>query len=241
MYFWLAAIFIALILLQVGYSAYHFHVAGKLAQTTYARKTTLGEKTKPVFKLFIDGDSVGAGVGATRFENSTAGRLAEYFSQKNYLGFENISKSGKKVADVLDSPAPDEKQNLIVLIVSSNNLFRLTNLSKFESDSEKLFAKYSPLAEKVLLVGPGRVGDSTAIPFFVRPYYRYQGKKYAAVLKKEAPNFPNVAHINPQEHAALFENYGDTLAADKFHPNDQGHKFWFDLIVAGFETQTPGG
>lgn len=125
--------------------------------------------------------------------------------------------------------------------MSSNNLFRLTNLNKFEKETAKLFEKYSPLAKKILLVGPGRVGDSKAIPFFLRPYYRFQGKKYAEIIKKEVKKFPNVTHINPQEKEASYEKYGYTLAADKFHPNDKGHEFWFDLIVEGLETQTPGG
>jgi hypothetical protein len=60
-------------------------------------------------------------------------------------------------------------------------------------------------------------------------------------LREEAERFDNVIYVNPFEHSSSREDYGYTLAADKFHPNDQGHKYWFDLIIQGLEKQTPGG
>lgn len=224
-----------LLLCQLIYSAYYFRIASKLSATTYSRKTTLGDSGKPNFKLFIAGDSVGAGVGASSFENSVAGRFGNHFAKDNRVEFENISVSGNKVADVVAGGEPAEKQNLIILIVSSNNLFRFTDLAQFKIDAAKLFAKFSPQTDKVLLIGPGRIFDSSAIPLFLRPIYKVRGEKYAKILREEAGKFENVIYVNPFEHQASAEHYGNTFATDKFHPNDSGHRFWFDLIREGLE------
>jgi hypothetical protein len=91
----------------------------------------LGDSDKTTFNLFIAGDSVGAGVFASNFENSVAGRVGSHFAKDKYVNFENISKSGNKVRDVLEGPEPTERQDLIVLIVGSNDLFRLSDLNHF--------------------------------------------------------------------------------------------------------------
>ncbi len=212
----------------------YFAIGKKLSQVSFARKIALGDKSKPIFKLFIAGDSVGAGVGSSSFEKSVAGLLAENFAKDHFVQFENISVSGDKVSDVLAGLTPTEKQDLIVLIVSSNNLFHLTSLSEFRKEAVELFKKFSPLGDKVILIGPGKIADSSAIPLIAKPVYLVQGPKYAEILKNEAKNYTNIVYVNPLEHKVEISKYGNTFATDNFHPNDSGHKYWFDLISSGF-------
>ncbi|HSX57698.1 MAG TPA: SGNH/GDSL hydrolase family protein [Candidatus Saccharimonadales bacterium] len=227
----LGILLVGYIIVQFFYTSHYFSVGSKLTKTTYARKTTLGSSNNPTFKLWIAGDSVGAGVGASSFENSVAGRLGEYFAKDHQVIFENVSVSGNKVEDVVSGPSPSEKQDLIVLIVSSNNLFRFTSMKDFASNVPKLFTKFSPLADKVILIGPGRISNSTAIPLPMRPLYVLEGPKYAKILKSEAAKFNNVVYVDPLEHPLEDNKFGNIEAADHFHPNDSGHKYWFDLIV----------
>ena len=215
--------------------------ASKLSETSYARKTILGESNKPLFRLFIAGDSVGAGVGASSFETSVAGRLGEYFAKNYQVEFENVSVSGHKVKDVLNGKIPEEQQDLIILIVGSNNLFRFTDIKQFEKDVEELYVKFSSKGKKVLLIGPGRIFDSSAVPLVIRPVYKYQGQKYAQILSSKSKEFDNVIHVTTFKHQASEKKYGNTLASDKFHPSDSGHEFWFDMIKGGLETKSPGG
>lgn len=221
-------------IIQLAYSSYFFSIASRLSKVSYSRKTTLGSSSNPIFRIFVAGDSVGAGVGATSFEKSAAGRIATYFAQKYRVEFENISVSGKKMANLLDDPTPTEKQNLVVLIIGSNNLFRLTNLGRFREATPRVLAKYVPLTEKLIIIGPGRVADSDAIPFVLRPIYKLLGPAYAKTIREAAAKYANAVYVNPLEHSADFKKYGYTLAKDKFHPNDIGHQFWFDLIKTGF-------
>lgn len=214
---------------QAIYSIYYFRIATKLSQTTYARRTQLGNNTKPPLKVFIDGDSVGAGVGATSFETSLAGRIGNFLSENYFVEFENKSVSGKKMADVL-SDVPANFQDVTVLVISSNNLFRFTELGQFTNDTKKVFELFAPKTKKLILIGPGRVADSNAIPLIMKPLYRHQGKKYAEIISTEAKKYQNIAHVNPQSGESSEKKYGYTLSSDKFHPNDSGHTYWFDLL-----------
>jgi lysophospholipase L1-like esterase len=224
--------------LQILYSLYYFTKGTQLAKASFSGIGELGDRSKPKFRLFIAGDSVGAGVGATNFEKSASGRLVEHFSKSYLVEWVNVSVSGNKMADLLMNPLPGEKQDLIVLIVSSNNLFRLTGLKQFKLDTKSVLERFSPYTERLVLIGPGRVADSQAIPLFMKPVYKIFGSKYADILRLETKNYQNVTHVNPQIHLAQKQSYGYTLAEDKFHPNDSGHKFWFDLIVDALEKKT---
>src|SRR5437016_4475329 len=108
-------IMIALLLLsiyivcQTIYSAFYFRRASILSKTKFDKSLQLGNKNNPSFKLTVYGDSVGVGVGATSFENTLAGKVAEYLSSDHYLIFKNESFSGAKMKDLADLSEPADK------------------------------------------------------------------------------------------------------------------------------------
>lgn len=204
-----------------------------LVITVFVGEKVLGNGKQ--FKLFVLGDSVGAGVGATSFEKSVVGRVANELAKNHQVHLINNSVSGYQMKDVLEAPPPSEKQDVLLIIAGSNNLFHFTNLKAFSTDTGNVLKKFSPLASKVILVGPGRVFDADAIPFFLKPIYKIQGKKYAQILKEEAGKFGSVEYVNPLSTEISHDKYGATSASDNFHPNDEGHRFWFDLISPNFQ------
>ncbi len=125
---------------------------------------------------------------------------------------------------------PNEKFNITILVISSNNLFHFTSLSDFKNNTKKVLGRYSKISDKLILIGPGRVFDAKAIPLFLKPMYKAQGEKYARIIDEEAKNYANVFHVNPLNTSINPQEYGDTNASDGFHPNDEGHRFWFSLL-----------
>lgn len=223
-------VFIILVLAQVLYSLYFLRQATTLNENIYVESAKLGFAGDPEFKLFVSGDSIAAGVGAGSFEKSVSGRLGEFLAKDKHVTFTSEAQVGAKMANLLNSPLPLAKQDLVVLIVSSNDLFRFTDLGKFEDSTEKVLAKYSQLGKKLIIVGPGRVFDATAIPVILKPIYKNRGQKYAKIIAKVALNYPNIRHVSPLSPVKNLPTYGKTLSSDNFHPNDEGHRFWFDLI-----------
>lgn len=218
------------LIFQALYTGYFFVKSKSLVGATFAGEKNIGDSNNPKFNLFVDGDSVGAGVGASSFDTSVAGRVAAYYAKNNYVHIINNSLNGSKMSSLVDKKIPSENQNLTLLIISSNDLFHFTNLGEFKKSTEKVLDKYIKNTDKLIIIGPGRVFDTTSLPFFIKPLYRLQGAKYAKIIESVSKKYPNVIYVNPQNVAVLQSQYGPTDAVDGFHPNDEGHRFWFDLI-----------
>ncbi|HVZ67232.1 MAG TPA: SGNH/GDSL hydrolase family protein [Patescibacteria group bacterium] len=226
-------ILIIYILLQAAYSAYYFHKSRALVKNSHVGSFEVGNKG-PTYLFFAAGDSVGAGIGASTFETSLVGRLSAELAKDHKVEVNNKSVSGYRMLNLVDGPLPSKKQDLILLVISSNDVFNFTNLDRFKDQTHKVFDKYSKLADKVVVIGPGRIFDTDALPLFMRLIYKQTGKKYASVMAEEASKYPNIIYVNPYEASEIGKEYGDTGAADKFHPNDEGYRFWFDLVMNKF-------
>ena len=134
------------------------------------------------------------------------------------------------MADMLSRKTHSERQDLIVLIVSSNDLFHVTNLKEFEKSTSEVLQKYAKLTDKLVIQGPGRVFDAPALPLPVRLFYKLQAPKYASVISAEAKKYKNVLHVNPINPPMDLTGYGHSNSPDKFHPDDEGYRFWFDML-----------
>ena len=195
-----------------------------------AAKSEHGNRTKPDIKVFLAGDSVAAGVGASSFDTSIGGRLANSLAKNNWVTFTNVAVSGSRMADL--TTVPEEKQDIIVLFIASNDLFHFTNLREFENSTTEALERYSKKAKKVILIGPADIGGATAIPLILKPVYAIQWPKYAAIMMTVAAKHSNVTYIYPADYKEKLQSYGHIEAIDGFHPNDNGHKFWAQLILS---------
>jgi lysophospholipase L1-like esterase len=218
------------ILLQALYSGYYLFKGRQLTQKTYTGQKLLGENNKETFKILFDGDSVGAGVGATSFEKSVAGRVALSYSQDYRVELINNSISGSRMRDLVKKEITNDMQDLTVLVISSNDLFNFTNLTDLKKDTEIVIEKYIKISKRLIIIGPGRVFDGTATPLILKPVYKVVGKNYSKIIFQLAEKYENVVYVNPLNFPTNHSVYGNTEAYDNFHPNDQGHKVWFDLL-----------
>lgn len=225
------ALIAAYIVAQAAFSGYHIRKGRELAKTTYAGVTEYGDKSKPEFKLFMAGDSLAAGVGASNANKSLAGLVAQSFPGK-HVTFTNFAVSGSRMKDITASPK--EKQDLTVLVISSNDLTHLTSQKEFERQTEEALNLYTSKSKRVILVGPADIGGTTLIPLAMKPVYKLQRPKYASIMKKTASKYENVTFANPADFSK--KPYGHTEAADGFHPNDSGHRYWADVIISAIRS-----
>ena len=215
---------------QLLFTGYFILRSKSISGQSFAGKTELGKKSAPELDVFLAGDSVAAGVGASSFGVSLAGRLANGLAGNHHVIFTNVAKSGSKMADL--TSVPEQKQDIVVLFIASNDLYHFTNLKKFKSDTESALERYSKTAKRVILVGPADIGGATAIPLIMKPIYWARWPKYAAIMRTAAGKYPNMIYIYPAEYSEKLMTYGHTEAVDGFHPNDNGHRFWADLILS---------
>lgn len=230
MIFWFLGIILLLVLIQVLYSAYYFRKSSQLVKNPHVGKHELGDKKNSEFRLFFGGDSVAAGIGATSFETSVSGRVANYVARDKFVIFENNAVSGTKMRDLVKRKLPEGKWDLVVLVVSSNDLFRFSNLDEFKTSTEKVLSEYTKIAEKVVIVGPGRVFDSPAVPVILRPIYKWKSQDYIEVIEDEVKTYKNVVYINPVHPPKELKQVENWESPDKFHPGDYGQEYWFEMI-----------
>ena len=225
-----AGIIVAYCVAQLLFTGYFILRSKSISGRSFAGNTELGRKSAPELDVFLAGDSVAAGVGASSFETSLAGRLANGLAGDHSVIFTNAAKSGSKMEDL--TSVPEQKQDIVVIFIASNDLYHFTSLQKFKSDTESALEKYSKTAKRVVLVGPADIGGATSIPLVMKPIYWARWPKYASIMRTAAGNYANVTYIYPAEYAKKLRTYGHTEAVDGFHPNDNGHKFWADLILS---------
>lgn len=219
------------IVLYCLYSYYRIKKAYSLADVVYTKWADLGKKSNKKFKLFIAGDSIGTGVGATRFENSVAGRIAKYLSKEYHVILTNSSINGSKIKTLLKSKNPSEKQDLAVIFVSSNDVLRFTKLDDFRQNAAKALEIFSKFSTRLIIIGPANVGTAKFLPLPLRLIYLFRAPKYAEILKEASSKFKNVIYINSLKPAKNLGKYKQIYySSDMLHPNDEGHKFWFEMI-----------
>lgn len=227
---WILGIVFLLIVIQIAYSAFYFSRSVKLIKNSHVGDYEFGDKGKKEFKLYVTGDSVGAGVGASKIDTSVAGRLALHIAHDHFVKLKNDSVIGAKMKDLVKQDVPSGHWDMALLVISSNDLFRFSNLNEFRRSTSEVVKKYSTVADKVIIVGPGRVFDAPPIPIVLRPIYRSRAGEYAQIISEEVKKYDNVVHVNPIAAPKKLAEGKGWASPDKFHPGDKGHEYWFEMI-----------
>lgn len=218
------------IVLYVLYYYYRIKKAYTLAEVTHTKWADLGHSNKK-FNLLILGDSIGTGVGASCFEKSVAGRIACYLAKKYRVTLTNASVNGSKIQNLLNRKVPKDKQDLSIILISSNDVLRFTNLDKFKENTIKVLKKFSKATKRLIIIGPANVGLAKFLPLPLRILYLYRAPKYTSALKEASSKFRNVTYINSLKPAKNLGKYEQSYySLDMFHPNDEGHSFWFEMV-----------
>jgi lysophospholipase L1-like esterase len=229
------AVLLVYIVGQFMYSRYYSKQAGRLTKTVYTDAATLGQSGNHLDMLVV-GDSLGAGIGASSFETSLAGRVASHLAEGNKVTVTNNSRSGARMADLMNTPAP-ARTDVTVLVISSNDLLHFTDLRQFRVTTEQVIERYAANAKQLVVIGPGNIGGTAGIiPPPMRPVYRYRHGKYAAILREVSAPYDHVTYIDPVNEVPQGKVYGPTVSSvDKFHLNDEGYRYWADLVIAALK------
>lgn len=228
-------IFFLVFFIELIHTFYSLNNGIELSEKTFTSQISNINQSKPFLNILFLGDSIGAGVGAEKLEETAYYKFSDYLSNYFSINISNKAVSGNKVEDLLDDEIliSNQKFNLTIMIISSNDLFRFTPKEEFESNVEKLFSSYLNISNKIIILGPGRVFEVSGIPFFMKPLYKARSSFYGDTITNISYKYSNIFHVNPLKNIPVGEFY-DIEAKDNFHPNNQGHTYWFELIKYGF-------
>lgn len=223
---------LAFIVILVGLAGYLFLEYKKLTRAISLSHTTpdqtgdyeLGDKHKPKFNILLLGDSIAAGTGIEKFEQSLGGRLASKLTEKYYVHLSNRAELGSWVSDLaLDKIQGD--WDLVIIIAGSNDLIHRVSRQQFAKSLNRLLAEIRLSSDNIVLVGPGHVSAAHVLPLWMRFQLRKKQWQLAKIMQDSAASH-KAAYVNPLEYP-ISQSY---FSADGLHPNAMGHKIWFDII-----------
>ena len=176
------------------------------------------------------GDSAAQGIGASAPWRGYVGLIAQRLRASTGRPVEvvNLSRSGARVRDVLDTQLPalealGRKPDVVTVAIGGNDI-RAYDRATFASEATRLTDA---------LPAGAYVADA---PYFMHGRWQRDAAEAAAVLRADAGQhgLPTVAL-----HAALkaqgWQAMATEFAPDWFHPNDRGHRVWADAFWARIE------
>jgi lysophospholipase L1-like esterase len=183
------------------------------------------------FSILVIGDSTAVGVGASKADDSLAGRIA---NAKHATHVENYAVSGAVVDDlplqIIEASQTD--YDLILVQIGANDI---THFHPAAQTAQALATtlKTLPTSKQVLVISAGDVGAATIIPPFLSGIFTKLNLAYhaefARVLGVEGITYVNL-HDAPDSE--LFSTHPEIyLAADGFHPSSAGYELWYKAVA----------
>ena len=207
-------------------------VSGGLVKDTVAYKT---EGDPWGRSMLVLGDSTAMGVGASKPEDSVAGRLA---TAENITHVENYAEAGATVADLEAQAASAQRKhyNIILVQIGANDIIRF-------HDEHEVGEKLAPIlkaaiasSDKAYLMMVSDVGAAPIFPWPLSLWYNQASLRYHDVFKalagKEGVIY--VSLYEPPKTSPFVREPNVYLARDSFHPSSEGYRLWYEKLTQSF-------
>lgn len=181
------------------------------------------------------GDSAAQAVGASDPQHGYVSLLADRLRDSTGKPVEivNLSKSGARITDVLDTQLPalaalGRTPDVVTVAIGGNDV-RAYDRATFAREADRLAAA---------LPKGTYVADA---PYFMHGHWERDADQAARLLRQEVAEEglrPVALHdaLKAQGARAMFTQF----AADWFHPNDRGHRVWADAFWGVMSEEPPG-
>lgn len=192
-----------------------------------------GEDDHPL-RLVALGDSTLTGPGLDRAEHVWIRRALDATGSARPIELRSLAVGGSRVADVrrLVPDALALAPDAVVVAVGSNDAIHATPPRRFEID---LDAMLDELLAEVGVVGVCNVGDLGNVARVPRPLadlLRARSRLVRRQIERTVAKHPGAVllDVTPSDGAMRDRSM---YAADRFHPNAEGHARWGDAAVPG--------
>lgn len=196
-------------------------------KTIELEKSSVFERTIPgaSFRILVLGDSTAVGTGASKPEDSTAGRLAAKYPNAEVV---NLAKSGDKIEDlewILKTISDTERYDIVLIQIGANDIIRFTSMKDIEEGIGRILERSKTFRGKVIILHSGNIGESKFFPWYVRPLLSkrsYEAREiYKRVAEKYGASYVNLIDVEfPEKY----------YASDHLHLSSDGYGVWFEEI-----------
>lgn len=224
--------------------AAHHYIYKKIANSGLAASNTAGEyyingakRDGTILVYTALGDSLTAGVGVSKYEESYPYQLAQKMSGSNDIALHVQAYPGARTSDLIKdllTPAINNQPDVVTLLVGVNDIHGFVSKSQFTKNYQEILTRLKTETKaKIYAVSIPYIGtDSLLLPPF-NLYFKHETGEYNKIIKKlaQADNIDYIDLYTPTEN--MFKN-PSLYSVDWFHPSAQGYGLWAEIIYADF-------
>jgi len=183
------------------------------------------------------GDSLTAGVGTDKYQDSYPYLLAQYFAgNDDRVTLKDRAVPGVKTSELLSGILPSatrDNPDIVTILIGVNDVHGFVSLKEFRSNYDNILQNLtSKTKAKIYVINIPSIGANNLL---LPPYnylFDYRTNQYNKIIKELATKY-SVKYIDLYTPTRdLFKSNGSHYATDFFHPSAQGYKIWADLIYA---------
>ena len=189
------------------------------------------------------GDSIIAGVGARRIQQSTVGHVARFMSGRlsreiNWRAAGIIGAGARSVRRDVVPALPPQPFDAILVSVGVNDVLKLERSGRFRRQLLKLLHElraHSPQAV-IAYLGLPPLGDFPKLRRPLRWIVGYRVRKFDAVARAALTRMPDVVHIPVRFSPRL-----DMFSNDGLHPSETSQRRLAKIIAGALAPRLAGG
>lgn len=219
------------VILVLGHEAYRVYRAFSAARPLIETAAPFTQEGHGVRYLFV-GESTGVGTGASRPEESVAGRLGASLQSSH---IENISQNGARITDAIaqiESVPEDSSFEAIILMIGGNDILNFTSPKKVRESIQELMNKAKSRAGYVYLMTTGDVGNAPAFGPVLSSLYSLRSRELRDIFIDESKR-AGVIYVDlfmPKGNDPFAEEPLRYHSVDGVHPSSDGYGIWYGKL-----------
>jgi acyl-CoA thioesterase I len=230
----LAIIVAAYLIYEIGFYAYKFYHLPKLPSIDQSDRT-LGKG--PLLRYIAAGDSTGVGIGASSYLTTYPYQIAEYLAKTHTVEFKNISVTGYKTADVIQSQISQiiaYKPDIITISIGANDATHLVSSGRLLNNYRQIIGELTAGTNaQIYITDIPNFNGATILPWVYRQFIDFRSRDLnQQILTLQDARVKIIDIYNFGWSEPLFTDRSKTYAADHFHPNDLGYENWAEAFLS---------
>ena len=185
------------------------------------------------------GDSLTAGVGTTKYQDSYPYLLAQKLANKPaQVTLANLAIPGFKTQDIINNSLTTTITNnpdIITLLVGVNDLHGNISETDFKNNYQQILDELTKkTTAEIYLISLPQIGSNQLLWPPYNYYFRWQTKNFNQIIQALAREYKlNYIDLDTPT-AQVLKNNGPVYSADSFHPSALSYKSWAEIIYASF-------
>lgn len=218
-----------------AYIYYKIGAAGfKLLDNQHTYMINKASSSKEIIYASL-GDSLTAGVGADKYEESYPYLLAQSLaSEQQQIVLKNFSMPGFKTSDLIDNllaPAIAAKPDMITLLIGTNDIHGMVTAATFKKNYESILSELTTKTQaRIYAINIPAIGANTLVLPPYNYYYDQRTVEFNHIIQDLAQIY-KVKYIDLYGPTAqILKKEGPHYSADLFHPSASGYALWAKII-----------